>query len=180
MRRHWVIFLLLAAASVAQAQTFNDFINHLDSIPETDRAAVVDSFMNAIDNRAPYLEFDTLCHFIYRGSATSVGIYGDMNEWGDPVIALSKVSGTDFWYANRIYEADARLDYKLVVNGNWILDPLNPYQMPGGFGPNSELRMPAYVFPEEVNYLSPNPGTVSSYSLASDTLIYGNPRPYKI
>ncbi len=44
---------------------------------------------------------------------------------------------------------DARLDYKVVVNGNWILDPANSLQMWGGFGPNSELRMPDYVFPQE-------------------------------
>nr|MCU0405577.1 alpha/beta hydrolase-fold protein [Ignavibacteriaceae bacterium] len=42
------------------------------------------------------------------------------------------------------------------LNGsNWILDPENPHTCQGGFGPNSELSMPLYVQPWEINY-NPN------------------------
>lgn len=48
---------------------------------------------------------------------------------------------------------DARLDYKFVINGSsWILDPENPNTCTGGFGPNSELSMPNYVQPREIEY----------------------------
>jgi len=46
---------------------------------------------------------------------------------------------------------DARIDYKLVIDGqDWILDPLNPHTQLSGFGPNSELAMPAYRSPPEL------------------------------
>jgi enterochelin esterase family protein len=56
-------------------------------------------------------------------------------------------------YYTRSFEPNARLDYKFVLNGStWILDPLNPRTCAGGFGPNSELAMPAYIQPWEIGY----------------------------
>jgi enterochelin esterase family protein len=48
------------------------------------------------------------------------------------------------WVLTRSYPLDARDEYCYIVDGRWILDPLNPFQGPGGFGPRSECRMPAY------------------------------------
>jgi enterochelin esterase family protein len=69
----------------------------------------------------------------------------------------------------------ARIDYKLVLNGStWILDPNNPHQQYSGFGPNSELRMPEWVFPQEtVRDPSVPQGALSAdLQIASDTLAY--------
>ncbi|MDZ7623881.1 MAG: hypothetical protein U5J96_05460 [Ignavibacteriaceae bacterium] len=57
----------------------------------------------------------------------------------------------------------------LFLNGsNWILDPENPNTCQGGFGPNSELSMPLYVQPWEINY-NPNiaHGTVVAKTIFS-------------
>ena len=35
---------------------------------------------------------------------------------------------------------------------NWILNPLNPRQVSGGFGQNSELAMPEYTDPPEIEF----------------------------
>jgi enterochelin esterase family protein len=70
------------------------------------------------------------------------------------------------------------LDYKLVVDNNWILDPLNPHHTSGGFGPNSELAMPAYVQPPEIqNYAIPH-GEIT-YHTFNDTT-QGRTRPVRI
>jgi enterochelin esterase family protein len=64
------------------------------------------------------------------------------------------------------------LDYKFVLNGNnWILDPENPNTVLGGFGPNSELAMPEYVQPWEINF-NPNiqHGTIQNKSIFSTHL----------
>lgn len=50
----------------------------------------------------------------------------------------------DFFYFQYSFENDARLDYKFVVDGNYIFDPLNPLATPGGFGGNSTVVMPEY------------------------------------
>ena len=78
----------------------------------------------------------------------------------------------DLGYASRKFETDARLDCKFILNGsNWILDPRNPHQVTGGSGPNSELRMPAYVPSPEILYYPAIPhGTVTDTLIASDTL----------
>ena len=62
---------------------------------------------------------------------------------------MSRVGLSRVWHRTYAFPPAARLDYKFVVGGSWILDPDNPHQQWSGFGPNSELRMPDWVFPEE-------------------------------
>ena len=169
--------LLLAVSS--SAQTFQHFIQRVQTAPEPQRSALVDSFMNAVPF-FPYRESDTLCHYLYRGSASSVGAPGDANGWDPAAFPLTKLSTTNLWYVTKIFPRDTRLDYKLVLNGsNWILDPRNPYQVSGGFGPNSELRMPAYVAPPEIEYYANIPhGTLRDTVFFSNNL--GNARTLRV
>jgi enterochelin esterase family protein len=143
--------LLLYVVSL-HAQTFQAFIARVNDAPAQQRSAILDSFMSAAGT-FPYREQDTLCHFIYRGNVNRVNVPGDANGWDANAFPMTRLSTTDFFYHTRTFEADARLDYKFVLNGsNWILDPRNPDQVAGGFGPNSELRMPAYVPPPEIEF----------------------------
>ncbi|MGD9900540.1 MAG: alpha/beta hydrolase-fold protein [Calditrichaceae bacterium] len=146
-----IILLVLFTGSL-QAQSFNDFITYVNSVPENQRQAKTDSFLTTVPS-FPYIENDTLAHFIYTGNVSSVSIPGDANTWSISALSMTRISGTNFWFKSVVYENDARLDYKFVLNGsNWILDPRNPLTVTGGYGPNSELRMPGYIFPEEINY----------------------------
>lgn len=150
-------FAVAAAAltlltSTGITQTFQDFVQRVTSAPEPQRAALVDSFMNAAPS-FPLIEGGTTAHYIYRGSASSVTVPGDANNWSSSAFPMTNLSTTDFWYRSQTFESDARLDYKFVLNGsNWILDPRNPLLVAGGFGPNSELRMPSYVPAPEILY----------------------------
>lgn len=136
-----------------EAQSFQQMVGHILTLPAGQRQAVVDSFMNA-NQQFPYTESDTLAHFIFRGTANQVQLAGDMTGWNPAGNNFNGIEGTNFWYLTRIYEPDARLDYKYVINGNnWILDPENPHTCLGGYGPNSELSMPAYVQPGEIQYV---------------------------
>ena len=157
------------------AQTFADFLTRINAAAETERQAIADSMISAIGD-FPYIENDTLVHFIYTGSANSVGAPGDANGWDPATAPLSRISGTNFWYRIQIYESDARLDYKFVKSGStWILDPRNPYTVMGGFGPNSELRMPDYTMPPEIEYYPEiDHGTIADTTLYSSFL--GNSR----
>lgn len=151
VRKVSTLFAICAASSLP-AQTFQDFINRVNANPENQRTAIVDSFMTAA-GAFPFIEQDTLAHFIYRGSANSVTVPGDANGWNPNAFPMSRLATTNFWYHTHVFESDARLDYKFVLNGGaWILDPRNPYQVTGGFGPNSELRMPDYLPPPEIEF----------------------------
>lgn len=161
------------------SQTFSDFLTRTYATSENQRAALIDSFMKAVPV-FPFIEQDTLAHFIYQGNASSVTVPGDANGWNPNANYMSKISGTNFWFRTEVYENDARLDYKFVLNGStWILDPRNPNICTGGYGPNSELRMPAYLMPSEIAYF---PGI--AHGILKDTTLYsvnlGNSRTIRV
>jgi len=178
MKNFFLFIGLLLGFQFSNGQNFQQFIDRLNSLPEVDRQVVVDSFMNA-GHSFPYVEYDTLTHFIYQGTAQNIKVAGDATFWS-PELIMIRITGTNFWYHTTSYPSDARLDYKFVVNGsNWILDPKNPYTCIGGFGPNSELRMPLYVVPPELTY-DPNipHGTLVDTNFSSSNL--GNSRKVRI
>ena len=153
MKYIYLILILIAPLLSGQSQ-FQEFINYVNSLPDPQaKSAVVDSFM--IYARAagiPFIE-DSTANFIYRGSAASSNIAGDFNDWNPSAWPMTNLSQTNFWYRSVIFELDARLDYKFVLNGGtWILDPENPKTCEGGYGPNSELAMPLYIQPWEIIY----------------------------
>ncbi len=136
---------------------------------------IVDRFMGTM-GAAPFVEKDSLVHFLFRGDAESVTIPCDANEWNPTDFSMKRIEGTNLWYYTHRLESDARLDYKFVLNGSWwILDPANPHQIEGGFGPNSELRMPRYISPPEIEFHPEIPhGTIADTTFHSTIL--GNSR----
>jgi enterochelin esterase-like enzyme len=178
MKKIFLLFLFLVPGVRMIGQEFPQLISRLNSLPESQRQAVADSFMNS-GNSFPFIEQDTIVNFVYNSAAQSVSLAGDATGW-NPNKSFTSISGCTFWYYTTRYEPDARLDYKLVINGsNWILDPKNPYTCTGGFGPNSELRMPAYTVPPEIsfNFTIPH-GTIRDTTFYSNIL--GNSRQVRV
>ena len=150
---------------------FSAFVNRVNAAPQQDKQAIVDSFMNAAPS-FPFIEEKTIVYFIYQGAVGSVTVPGDANGWDGNLFPMTQIEGTLFWYREAVFESDARLDYKFVLNGStWILDPLNPKQVSGGFGPNSELAMPDYIQPPEIEYY-PNihHGSIDTFPFTSTVL----------
>jgi enterochelin esterase family protein len=132
------------------------------------------------EGRIPFAEGDSVA-FLWRGSTTSIAVVGDHTRWNPTGNGMARVGLSDVWMRIYALPEAARVDYKFVLNGsNWILDPNNPHQQWSGFGPNSELRMPAWVFPDEtVRDPAALPGTLSADLLIqSDTL--GQPVRYRV
>lgn len=120
-----------------------------DSVQRTQRLNVLWDSLKW-HKQIPFVKHDTAV-FLYKGSGSAVSLAGDFNGW-NPASAgwqAQKLGSTNIWMLMKQFPADARLDYKFVVNSNWVLDPDNPFVQYSGFGPNSELRMPDWVFPEE-------------------------------
>ena len=103
------------------------------------------------NEQIPFVILDSVA-FLYRGNVTSIKWAGDFNSWSTTGSQFegTRIGNSDVWILEKDFPRDARLDYKIVSNGNWILDPSNPLIQYSGFGPNSELRMPEWDFPEEV------------------------------
>jgi enterochelin esterase family protein len=176
MKKLILIFFILISQSI-YAGNFEQFIYYVNLLPLNERQVKVDSFMNA-NPILPYIQDDTAVFFIYLGNAQSLGIAGDFTGW-TPSMPMTGVNGTNFFYSSAHFEADARLEYKFVIDGNWILDPKNLHTFTGGTGVNSEFKMPAYVVPPEISFYSNIPhGIIRDTSFYSNNL--NNTRPVKI
>ena len=162
-----------------------DDLATIAAAPETARPGLLDAF----EARAraaggpivgPSARAATACAtFAWRGRADEVVLSGDMNGWSRDRDRLDRVTGTDLFTRSVEFPDDARLDYKLRLDGRWTLDPWNPHQMLGGFGPNSELALPAYRPPTEVTRRPDTPrGKVESLPLVSRRL--GNRRKAQV
>lgn len=169
MKLYLILLLLIANLSLHSQNQFQQFINYVNSLSDpASKQFAVDSFIvYARTQGIPFIIGDS-ANFIYRGNVSSISIAGDFNGW-TPNWNMTNLSGTNFWYYSKVFESDARLDYKFVRNGSdWILDPENPRQVSGGFGPNSELAMPDYIQPWEINFQSNIPhGTVVNKTIYS-------------
>ena len=145
-----VSFLFIAArVAVSQpAQTFGDFIQRIAAEAPSMRSAIVDSFMIAQTPRGFPVTTDSMAYFVFRGKVdSSIAVTGDHTQWSPKGDSMINVSATNLYYFTQKFEPDARIDYKFIRDGNWILDPLNPHVISGGFGKNSELAMPSYLKP---------------------------------
>ncbi|MGB5850179.1 MAG: alpha/beta hydrolase-fold protein [Ignavibacteriaceae bacterium] len=168
------LFLTLAISGLSFPQSqFEQFINYVNSLGDSSvKAGVIDSFINVARQQGiPFIE-DSTANFIYLGTPNNVTVPVDFNSWNANLHSMTKLEQTNFWYVSEVFEMNARLDYKFVLNGsNWILDPENPNTVLGGFGPNSELAMPEYVQPWEIAY-NPNinHGTQETKSIFSTHL----------
>lgn len=137
-------------ASFTSFQAFKDTLTKLvQTSQDSVGAARLDAFWNALvmSRKVPFAIGDSVA-FLYRGNAASVRWNGDFNSWGSATQIRSsgeRLGNSDLWLLEQRFPSDARIDYKIVLNGNnWILDPANPLTQMSGFGPNSELRMPNY------------------------------------
>ncbi len=132
---------------------FNQTLNALAALSDSaERISRLNILWDSLKVNAqiPFVFGDSVA-FLYKGSAAEVAWAGDFNGWNPTTNGFKgeRIGQANIFRMVQSFPADARLDYKLVVGSNWILDPANPHRQFSGFGPNSELRMPDWVFPNE-------------------------------
>jgi len=163
------LFIAVRVAASQSAQTFDGLIQRIAAEDPSKRPAIVDSFMIAQTPKGFPVTTDSMAFFVYRGKVDStIEVTGDYTQWSPDGDSLLNVSATDLYYFGRKFEPDARIDYKFIKDGNWILDPLNLHIVNGGFGQNSELAMPSFLQPASIRYNPAIPhGTLSTFTLIS-------------
>lgn len=152
------------------AAGFQQFLDTVQGRALAERRAVTSAYIAQLP-QTPIVD-GTTAIFIYQGGNVNVQMVGDMTDWGNGVpITMEKINGTDFWWYRAAYESDARLDYRFIVDGQEGVDPRNPRFVPSGFGPSSELRMPAYVASPELQDKNSYPtGQLHEHTLSSAML----------
>ena len=149
-----IAFLIIAIASgfPSAGQDYSTFSSTIQKLHQQKSKDELDKLWNDLteSDNIPLVQHDSVA-FLYRGESASVSWMGDFNGWGYHKSVDTKgrrIAGTNIWILKASFPRDARLDYKILLNGtDWILDPYNSdYQWSGvgGGSPNSELRMPDY------------------------------------
>ncbi|MDA0875001.1 MAG: hypothetical protein O3C45_08070 [Bacteroidetes bacterium] len=89
------VFLLLAITLPASAQSFAELQAAVQNAPASEHAALVNGFL--AQAKVPHMENDTTAVFLWKGSATSVAVSGDMNGWSGQGWSLQRLAATDLW-----------------------------------------------------------------------------------
>lgn len=176
MKKVFIILFIMISGTTFSGN-LEKLITNLELLPLQERQAKADSFIRTIHSY-PIIENDSTVIFIYQGTAKTVEIAGDFTGWRG-TLPMIGISGTNLYYKIAHFESNARLEYKLIIDGTWILDPKNSNSIKGGMGTNSEFRMPTYKAPPEVDYYPSIPhGTIVDTSFFSKVL--NNNREVKI
>jgi len=86
--------------------------------------------------------------FVYRGTAKRVEVVGDFTGWTPRGLVLRELPGTNVKYLTHEFTRAARVEYKLIADGEWTNDPLNPQKIDNGVGSfNNFFTMPGYRAP---------------------------------
>lgn len=165
-------------------QVLKDQLAEVAAISKSGSKEKLENWWDALRNahQIPLVAKDSV-YFFYKGTAKSVEWIGDFNGWGYEKKFPNKgrqLEGTDIWILKASFPEDARLDYKIIIDGtNWIIDPENKYQQWSGVGggsPNSELRMPDWKEdPVQIERKNNQKGT-----LISDVLLHSKILGYQI
>lgn len=164
MKGFYLTPLVLLFVIGLSAQTFSVVTQKIEGLAENERAAFLDDYLS--QQRSFPLTQPYIGHFVYIGDQQSLAVAGDFNGWDPTQCIMKRIAGTDVWYQSVRFENASRVEYKFVANGeDWFTDPMNPILAPGEFR-NSELRMPHYIPPREVESKS----SVDAGHLVQDTI----------
>jgi enterochelin esterase-like enzyme len=138
--------LFLALSFGQQSPSFDTFLLRLKLLPVSGRSAAVEEYLKSAGT-TPIIENNSLVHFVWYGKANTVIINGDLQRgWSRPDTLKSIPCGEwSCFYSSYVVPPDTRIDYQFNVDGTWVTDPRNPRITPSGFGPHSELAMPAFI-----------------------------------
>ncbi len=166
----FLLLLLLPTLCFGQSfKNFDDFLSQYENASPDTRAELAQSFIKLQQTHGgfPLIENDGSVLFFYlgTGSEKDVRLVGDFRTrsfyniyWDEQGEAMSRAAqNSPLFYKRLKFEKDARLDYKFLVDGKYITDPLNPRTIERGTAPASkdepvakasQLVMPEYVLRE--------------------------------
>jgi enterochelin esterase-like enzyme/outer membrane protein assembly factor BamB len=134
------------AIDVDSGSSFGRFITSARAAAPEQRRQIVEAYL-AQQKSFPIIEGRT-AHIVFRGKVQDVAVEGDMLEAGEQA-AMTRLEGTDFYFASFQLEPDARVDYRISKDykSAVVPDPLNPRRVALPGGEYSELAMPGWTRP---------------------------------
>ncbi len=155
---------------VGSGSSFGKFITRARAAAPEQRQQIVEAYL-AEQKSFPIIEGRT-AHIVFRGKVQDVAVEGDMIEAGEQA-AMTRLEGTDFYFASFQLAGDARVDYRISKDFKSAVGPdsLNPRKVALPGGEYSELAMPGWTRPA---YLEPDAarqhGTIKDLDFTSSKL----------
>jgi enterochelin esterase family protein len=112
-------------------------------------------------------------HFIhYAPGARQVALTGEFNQWDLHGVAMTPVGQTGIFYHTLEFHEPVRVEYKLIVDGQWIVDPFCPNAIDNGIGEqNSFFVVGDLQEPPELQWVPTIPhGRVEEFDYESKLL----------
>ncbi|MBI5216394.1 MAG: hypothetical protein HY960_11635 [Ignavibacteriae bacterium] len=154
MARKTVLFLFIFCCSnvllYSQTPSFERFLGKLIEEPNVRlKSVMIDEYL--AQHSLPIMEGNTV-YFLYRGNGKVVQMAGDFNSWEPAKTTMVQIPQTDLFLHIEDIPRSGRMEYKFIVDEQWILDPFNKQKAPGGFGENSEIRSKEYHPPKDIEH----------------------------
>ena len=117
------------------APTFPTWRRRLEEAPEDKRHEEETRFLQILKAvGTPMIDGPTV-HFVYYGpEARRVSLVGEFNQWNRRGIAMTPLRDTGFFYHTMQVRGPARVEYKIIVDGEWVTDPFCPNVVDNGIG----------------------------------------------
>jgi 1,4-alpha-glucan branching enzyme len=95
----------------------------------------VEQFLEVVKVLGTPMMDDSSIHFLYYNpGARQVAVTGEFNQWDLHGVALTPLGQTGIFYHTLELHEPVRVEYKLIVDGQWIVDPLCPNTVDNGIG----------------------------------------------
>lgn len=158
MRGSMLLLALLSSPAWAEGAVggVGAFLEAYSAAAPAERAGLAQGFLAERAGAFPIVDEGGAVTFVYLGPGEDVRLVGDFaiprltTRWDPTGVAMRRVAQDgQLWVREMELPEDARVLYRVVVDGEAMADPLNPRTLddPIRGGPVSELAMPAYPAP---------------------------------
>ena len=117
------------------APTFPTWRRRLEQAKESELHDEIERFTQVLKAVGTPMIDGSSVHFVYYDpEARQVAVTGEFNQWdrrGTPMLPLGK---TGVFYRTMDFQGPVRVEYKLIVDGEWATDPLCPNRIDNGIG----------------------------------------------
>ncbi len=138
---------------------------------------MIEAINNYLRSHSTPIIEDGLVTFVWKGR-TAPALVGDFTGWDDGKPAIMEKCSPGTWIYKLALPQDAYIEYGFLKNGEPLLDPNNPRNVPNGIGGyNNYFSMPGYKR-STLNRRKANisHGMVSKHELPTGYLIAGKKR----
>ena len=129
----------------------------------------IEKFLEVLKVLGTPLIEEPAVHFVYYNpTAQSVAVSGEFNQW--TTTPMTPLGQTGIFYHTIEFSGPARVEYKLVVDGQWIVDPFCHNRVDNGIGEqNSFFVAGDFQEPPELEWVSTIPhGRVEEFDFNSN------------